>query len=182
MKKELLIISLMFLNFSFSQDIGIGFGYESNSSGEDVFESVLIINVDLISAKNNILFGLDLGVGLTGVDENNDYTGIINTNAFSEDFNGHYAYNLFKVGGRVGYELHNNFRIIGSIGLNFLTEYQLRYDEFNILGDNGNYGVATGKSKTTPYVKGTLSYRIGDFATELGYGSTGMAIGLSYFF
>ena len=93
-----------------------------------------------------------------------------------------YAYNLFKVGGRVGYELHNNFRIIGSIGLNFLTEYQLRYDEFNILGDNGNYGVATGKSKTTPYVKGTLSYRIGDFAPELGYGSTGIGFGLTYFF
>ena len=182
MKKELLIISLMFLNFSFSQDIGIGFGYESNSEGEDVFKSVLLVNIDLISAKNNFLFGLDLGVGLTGVNENDDYTGIINTNPFSEDFNGDYAYNLFKVGGRVGYELHNNFRIIGSIGLNFLTEYQLRYDEFNILGDNGNYGVATGKSKTTPYVKGTLSYRIGDFAPELGYGSTGIGFGLTYFF
>ena len=182
MKKELLIISLMFLNFSFSQDIGIGFGYESNSEGEDVFKSVLLVNIDLISAKNNFLFGLDLGVGLTGVNENDDYTGIINTGQFSEDFNGDYAYNLVKVGGRFGYELRNNLRIIGSVGLNFLTEYQLRYDEFNILGDNGNYGVATGKSKTTPYAKGTLSYRIGDFAPELGYGSTGMAIGLSYFF
>ena len=164
MKKIIIFIfSLYFLN-SFSQDVGMGVGYESTTTSDAVFESVLLVNIDLILAKNNILFGLDVGIGLIGINEDHNYD------------------NLLKVGGRFGYEVYDNLRLIGSVGLNFLTEYPLRYDEFNVLGDNMNNGIATGDNITTPYAKGTLSYRIGNFAPELGFGSTGIGLGTTYFF
>jgi len=52
----------------------------------------------------------------------------------------------------------------------------------NVLPDNVNNSIATGENITTPYAKGTLSYRIGNFASKLGFGLTGIGLGTTYFF
>ena len=56
----------------------------------------------------------------------------------------------------------------------------MRYDEYNILGNNGTYGVATGNNPVEGYYKLGLSYKIDKFLPEIGYSNNGISIGLNY--
>lgn len=160
---------------------GFGLHIQSDSSDE-TFKSVLLFSGDF-GTTGKYLYGFEVGFNLSGgVGEDWDYTDVINLGQYPEDITGEYAYNLVKFGIRGGYKTSSNIILTGTLGLNFLNEYQLRFDEFYILGDNGSYAIATDNNTTKPYAKGSISYPIGKFSPEIGYGNNGVSFGATLFF
>ena len=183
MKKLLFTLALLVSFASYGQIINAGLGVHLQSdSSDETFKSVLAFSCDF-GTGNNFLYGFELGFNLSGgVGEDWDYTDTINLGAFPDHITGEYAYNLIRFGGRVGYKTSSKFIITGTLGLNFLNEYQLRFDEFYILGDNGTYAVATDNNTTKPYAKGSISYPLGKFNPEIGFGNNGISFGGTLFF
>lgn len=182
--KKKIILLLLFIPFNiFGQITTAGFGLHFQSDANDeTFSSVLLLSGDF-GGNSNLLYGFEVGFNLSGgVGEDWDYTDVINLGQYPEDITGEYAYNLIKFGGRVGYKTSSKLVVIGTVGLNFLNEYQLRFDEFYILGDNGSYAISTGKNTTKPYLKGSVSYPLGKFYPEIGYGNNGVSFGATLLF
>ena len=181
MKKYVSILAIVLFtslaSFAQTKDFSMGISYQTKQ-GDETYKSLLGMNFDLYQ-ENGFFYGFELAFNLEGIPEDVNYTGTINLGQFSEDFRGDYASNVIKFGGRVG-KAFGDLNIIGTLGLNFLEEFQLRYDEYNILGNNGTYGVATGNNPVEGYYKLGLSYKIDKFLPEIGYSNNGISIGLNY--
>ena len=180
MKKLLLLSALLIFSSLSAQDVGFGLHYQTQSKDE-TYKSVLIFNLDYKPNNGKIIYGLEFGVNLSGVGDDTNYTDVINLGQYPEDITGEYTSNLVKVGGRFGYDLSDKITIIGTLGLNFLTEYQLRFDDLYILGDNGSYAIASGESPTDSYVKASVMFNLGKLKPEIGIGSNGFSVGANYF-
>ena len=179
MKKLLLLSAFLIISSLSAQEVGFGLHYQTQSKVE-TYKSVFAFNIDY-KPKGKITFGIEFGVNLSGVGEDIDYTDTINLGQYPEDITGEYTSNLFKFGGRFGYDVSDKITIIGTFGLNFLTEYQLRFDDLYILGDNGSYAIASGESPTDPYLKASVMFNLGKLKPEIGIGSNGFSIGANYF-
>lgn len=180
MNKVIIVFCLIFISTISSaqtKDFSMGLSYQTKK-GDETYKSLLGMNFDLYQ-ENGFFYGFELAFNLEGIPEDVNYTGTINLGQFSEDFRGDYASNVIKFGGRVG-RAFGDLNIIGTLGLNFLEEFQLRYDEYNILGNNGTYGVATGNNPVEGYYKLGLSIKIDKFLPEIGYSNNGISIGLNY--
>ena len=153
--------------------VGIGF----NSNDDQVAEKALItVNLDYL--KGRYLYGIDLGIGQTISDEQN-YTGTVSKFRWAEDVEG-LIYGQTMFAGRIGYEVSPKVYLIGTLGGNFFTQYQERFDEYYILGRDGKYFVSTDNSKTEAYIKISAAYRQDRLFIEGGFSNTGIALSLSY--
>ena len=153
--------------------VGIGF----NSNNHELTEGALItINADLL--KDRYLYGLDIGLGKLISDEQN-YTGTVSQFRWAEDVEG-LVYEQTMFAGRIGYEIYPKIYLIGTIGGNFLSQYQERFDEYYILGNDGKYFVSTKNNKTEPYLKSSLAIREDRLFLEAGYTNIGFALSVSY--
>ena len=179
MKKYLFLI-LLIPNFLISQAIDTGnsaVGIGFNSNDDQVAEGTLItVNADYL--KNRYLYGIDLGIGQSINDEQN-YTGTVSQYRWAEDVEG-LVYEQYMFAGRFGYEISPKIYLIGTIGGNFFTQYQERFDEYYILGRDGKYFVSTDNSKTEAYLKVSAAYREDRLLIEGGFSNTGLAFSLSY--
>ena len=170
MKKRLLLSVLLIVTTLSAQETGFGLHYQTQSKVE-TYKSVLSLNIDY-KTKRKITFGIELGVNLINVVEDIDYTGIVRLEQYPQDITGEYTSNLVKFAGRFGYDVSDKITLIATLGLNFLTEYQLR---FNTKLDN--YAIASGKSPTDPYFKASILLNLGKLRPEIGIGSNGFSIG-----
>jgi hypothetical protein len=177
--KSKFFISFFFLNVLFlsAQDFGIGMHLQLKTD-DPTYKSVFVMNFDYLDI-NGMIYGFDIGFNSTGITESQDYSGNVNIGQFSEDITGDLSYNLIKFGGRYGVAF-KRLKLIGSLGLNFLTEYQLRYDEYHILGDNGSYGIKTGNTLVEGYYKASILFETdGTIYPEVGFGNNGFSIGIN---
>ena len=169
-KKRLLLSVLLIVSSLSAQETGFGLHYQTQSKVE-TYKSVLSLNIDY-KTKRKITFGIELGVNLINVVEDIDYTGIVRLEQYPQDITGEYTSNLVKFAGRFGYDVSDKITLIATLGLNFLTEYQLR---FNTKYDD--YAIASGKSPTDPYFKASILLNLGKLRPEIGIGSNGFSIG-----
>ena len=175
MNKLILFSALLIISPLSAQETGFGLHYQTQSK-VDTYKSVLSFNIDY-KTKRKITFGIELGANLINVVEDIDYTGIIELSQYREDITGEYTSNLVKFAGRLGYDVGNKVTLIATLGLNFLTEYQLR---FNTKLDD--YAIASGKSPTDPYFKASILFNLGKLRPEISVGSNGFSIGGVFYF
>ena len=125
MRKYVSILAIVLFtslaSFAQTKDFSMGMSYQTKQ-GDETYKSLLGMNFDLYQ-ENGFLYGFELAFNLEGIPEDVNYTGTINLGQFSEDFRGDYASNVIKFGGRVG-RAFGDFNIIGTLGLNFLEEFQ----------------------------------------------------------
>lgn len=177
MKKSILILFLATYSISYSQQTLVPFGLHYNIGNSNTKE-VGIYNgtIDVIES-NSYIFGMEFGLG--GATNGEDYTGTININQYTEDRIGTESHTLWNIGFRAGKEIYKNLYLIGTLGYIQLSEFEDRYDNFNILGSNGSYVVLKEK-KDNIYVKLGVSYRINKIIPEVSIGSTGLQFGCSF--
>ena len=180
MKYIYIFLILLIPNFLISQTIDTGttsVGIGFNSNDDQVAEGTLItVNADYL--KNRYLYGIDLGIGQS-INEEQNYTGTVSQYRWAEDVEG-LVYEQYMFAGRFGYEISPKIYLIGTIGGNFFTQYQERFDEYYILGRDGKYFVSTDNSKTEAYLKVSAAYREDRLLIEGGFSNTGFALSLSY--
>ena len=177
MKNTILIFFVIACSISYSQKtvLPIGFHYNiGNSNTKEV--SVFNGTVDLIQS-NSYIFGMEFGIG--GATNGEDFTGTINIDQYPEDRTDTESHTLWNIGFRVGKEIYKNLNLIGTLGYFQLSEFEDRYDNFNILGDNGSY-VVLKENKDSFYVKIGASYRINKIIPEVSIGTTGLQFGCSF--
>lgn len=159
--KKLLTILFIISTFSvFSQNkdnFSLGLSYSVNS--------VLSGNIGVISKHPNLYLGAYFGVQLSN-DLNGEYYSNINWDEFEEDIvdEGEY-FSIYGIS--VGYKWNV---IIFSVtyGLKRQILYQNRYDDFNILGDNGDYYL-TKKGDSSSDIGFNMSFLIEKIKIDLGY-------------
>ena len=163
----------------FDQHVGFGIGINTNDNYRHSEGNLLFANIDLLQ-KNRMVYGIEFGLGKSISDEQN-YTGTVSKFRYSEDIDG-IVYSQTMFAGRIGYRLNPDLYIVSSIGASFFNQFQERFDDFYILGNDGLYFVSTGVSETEIYLKGSIVYKLGMIALELGYANSGAGLGLIFNF
>ena len=145
MKKLLIpIIMIIMTNIlSFSQGIEVGLGIVvAPSTLSDESETLLNINMGIISEQKHLYFGLDASVQFKT--KGKYYQG---WNQFPEDIKDSgvewSSFNLIA-----GY-YNNNYVFAGILGACFGTEYHNCYDDLQILADNGKWHETNGAKHQT---------------------------------
>lgn len=175
-KLVLIIVMLAYAATSNSQETTDSFQYENYDAGlgYGFANQDFILAMDFQNSKG-VVFGIQ---GNIGFDSNGsvgeDYSDIINVGQYTEDIY-ELAYESYSVAVRFGKAFAKKISVIGALGLEIEREFQNRYDNFNIFGDNGNYYVETGNNKNKLYISLNAKYRATDrLALEYGYGSRGV--------
>jgi hypothetical protein len=157
MKKILILFGIIISMNCSAQKIGVSFGYTTKS----------YIPIDFYFASSS---GLGLKISLS-VDtkkntEGENYSSTINWDAFPEDHKSEGSY-LTPIDFGIG-KFFDQFYVFGLIGFSNETLYRNCFDNFHILGENGNY---------YKLVEGNndLNYGI-----EAGYFKSNINIGIIY--
>jgi len=176
MKYKLLTILLLFTYSIYSQSSALNLGLHYNL-GNEITKDYKSINFSTDLLLNGYLFGLEIGTG--GSTNGEDYSNTINIDQFARDRIGTLSYTTYNVGLRLGKELRRNLYISGTLGFVALDEYQDRFDNYHILGDNGAY-VVLQESNNNAYVRFGVSYKIKKVIPEISLGTTGFQFGCSF--
>ena len=175
LKKLYFIIFLVWSSIIYSQEhFPIGVHYNIGNSN---IQNLGMFNITIDNISNSYVFGIEAGFG--GSTSGEDYTEVINIDQYSSDRIGTYSFTSWNMGLRVGKTVYKNINLLGTVGYLNLSKYEDRYDNYNILGNNGSY-VVLNKSKNSAYLKLSASYRINKLIPEVSFGTTGIQIGCSF--
>ena len=140
MKKITLLICLIATaSVTFAQ-FGISVGYSTDNYASFQINSMGSLNNDVIYELG---YTSELVRGIDGEDMSES----VNWDEFPEDFENEGSYySVINFG--VGFKLSKETYLMPKIGYAYETKYRNQYDDYNILGDNGNYYITQeGKNK-----------------------------------
>lgn len=115
---------------------GVGFGYTSEG----------YIPVSIHYTHKKIYYGLSIAIPAQKGTKGEDYNAGVNWDEMSEDVKEEGTY-YTPVTFDMGYDF-KNFTLGAGVGIAVGTKYRNCFDEFHILGDNGNYYKTTSNGTT----------------------------------